>query len=134
MLVVIAIIAMLAALVAPQVFRNVGDSRVSAARTQLEMLSTALDGYRLDNGVYPSTEQGLDALARRPSTGDVPVNWRGPYLRRAVPLDPWGHAYVYRLEFHGDQETLVLTSLGRDGRDGGSGEDADIAVSEVVSR
>jgi general secretion pathway protein G len=125
-LVVLAIIATLAALVGPAVFRNVGDSRAQAARSQLELFALALEQYRLDNHVYPSTEQGLAALRTMPVTGEPPRKWRGPYLRRVVPYDPWGRAYLYTSPGRENSETYDLYSLGRDGRAGGEGEDADI--------
>jgi general secretion pathway protein G len=126
MLVIIAIIAVLAAVVAPEVFRNVGDANAAAARQQIEILSTALDSYRLDNHAYPTTEQGLPALRTEPATGEKPRNWRGPYLRRAVPRDPWGNAYVYVSPGRVNPQGFDLYSLGRDGREGGEGEDADV--------
>src|SRR5215211_503890 len=100
LLVVIAIIATLAGIVAPAVFRNVGDAKASAAKSQLEMLALALNSYRLDNDRFPSTEQGLQALRAMPAvadaeSGELPRNWRGPYLSRVVPPDPWGRPYVY---------------------------------------
>jgi general secretion pathway protein G len=125
-LVVLAIIATLAALVGPSVFRNVGDSRTQAARSQLELFALALEQYRLDNHVYPATEQGLAALRTMPTTGEPPRNWRGPYLRRVVPDDPWGRAYLYEAPGRENPETYDLSSLGRDGRRGGEGEDADV--------
>ena len=125
-LVVLAIIATLAALVGPSVFRNVGDSRVHAAKSQVELFALALEAYRLDNHVYPSTEQGLAALRTLPVTGEPPRNWRGPYLRRVVPNDPWGRAYLYVAPGRENSETYDLYSLGRDGRPGGDGEDADV--------
>ena len=82
-LVVIVVIAILATLVAPNLFRNVDDARVATARTQIETFGTALDAYRLDNGTYPSSAQGLNALWERPTT-NAPPNWRSPYLRQAV--------------------------------------------------
>jgi general secretion pathway protein G len=125
-LVVLAIIATLAALVGPSVFRNVGDSRTQAAKSQLELFGLALEQYRLDNHVYPATEQGLAALRTMPVTGDLPRNWRGPYLRRVVPDDPWGRPYTYVAPGRENPETYDLYSLGRDSRPGGEGEDADI--------
>ena len=92
-LVVIVVIAILATIVAPSLFRNVGDARTATAKTQIETFGTALDAYRLDNGAYPSTAQGLGALWQRP-TVDAPNNWKSPYLRKAVPKDPWGHDYA----------------------------------------
>jgi general secretion pathway protein G len=90
LLVVIVVIGILAAVVAPDIFRNVGDANVSAARTQIENLGLALDQYRLDNHVYPSSEQGLAALRAQATSGTPPARWRGPYLKREIPSDPWG--------------------------------------------
>ncbi|MGH7674512.1 MAG: type II secretion system major pseudopilin GspG [Gemmatimonadales bacterium] len=126
LLVVIAVIAILAGLVGPMVFRNVGDAKTSAAKAQLELFGLALDQYRLDNDYYPSTVQGLEALRSAP-TGEPPVrNWRGPYLRKPVPLDPWGRAYVYRSPGEANPQGYDLVTYGRDGKPGGEGEDADI--------
>jgi general secretion pathway protein G len=125
-LVVIAVIAVLAALVAPNVFRHVGGAKDSAARAQVEMLGAALDAYRLDNGRYPTTSQGLDALMGEPTVEPRPTNWRGPYLRRAVPLDPWGNAYWYESPGTFNPRGYDLVSFGADGQPGGEGEDADI--------
>ncbi len=124
-LVVIVVIAVLASLVAPNLFRNVDDARVAAAKAQIESLITALDTYRLDNGRYPSTAQGLAALRERP-TVDPPANWREPYLRKAVPDDPWGRPYVYVSPGRENPGSFDLLSYGADGRPGGSGADADI--------
>jgi general secretion pathway protein G len=126
MLVVIAIIATLAAVVAPAVFRNVGDAKVNAAKSQIELFALALDAYRMDNDTYPSSEQGLAALRTMPNGGEPPRNWRGPYLRRTVPLDPWGRAYVYASPGRENPTSYDLYTLGRDGKQGGDGEDADI--------
>ena len=89
----IVVIAILATLVAPNVFQHVGAAKSATARSQIEMLSAALDAYRLDNGKYPTTQQGLSALWEMP-TVDPPANWKAPYLRKAVPLDPWGKPFV----------------------------------------
>jgi general secretion pathway protein G len=125
LIVVIAIIATLVAVVAPQVFNNVGDAKTTAARSQLEMFSLALESYRIDNNLYPSTAQGLSALREPPSLGEPAINWRGPYLRRTIPVDPWGRSYVYLSP--GEQNPQFdLYTLGRDGKIGGTGEDADI--------
>jgi general secretion pathway protein G len=126
LLVVIAIIAVLAAVVAPSVFRNVGDAKQAAARSQVELFGTALNQYRLDNDTYPITEQGLGALRGMPTTGDPPRNWRGPYLSRVVPLDPWGRPYLYVSPGAENPQSYDLYSLGRDGTPGGEGEDADV--------
>jgi general secretion pathway protein G len=126
MLVVITVIAILASLVTPMVFRNVGDAKVSAARAQVEVFGLALDAYRLDNDYYPSTAQGLEALRRAPPGAPPARNWRGPYLKKAVPLDPYGRPYLYRSPGDSNPDTYDLLSLGRDGAPGGSGEDADV--------
>jgi general secretion pathway protein G len=125
-IVVIIVLALLAGLVAPQIFGRVSEARGATARTQIELLGTALDNYRLDNGAYPSTEQGLGALREKPTRAPIPSNWRGPYLRKDVPNDPWDRPYIYR--FPGDRNagSYDLSSLGRDGKTGGTGEDADI--------
>ena len=126
LLVVIAIIATLAGIVAPEILRHTSDAKAQAAASQVEMLSLALDTYRLDNGSYPSTEQGLSALRVMPTIGGAPQNWRGPYLRRTVPSDPWGRPYSYASPGRYNRGGFDLFSLGRDGRSGGEHEDADI--------
>jgi general secretion pathway protein G len=93
------------------------------ARAQIEAIEKALDQYRLDTRRYPTLEQGLDVLTSRPANEP---NWSGPYLKKAVPADPWGRAYVYRIP--GEKKEFDIYSLGRDGKAGGSGEDADIGV------
>lgn len=123
LLVVMVIIGLLAGFVAPRYFAQVGKSQVKMARAQLDALDKALDQFRIDVGRYPSTEEGLQALVSRPNNE---ANWAGPYLKKAVPLDPWGHPYLYELpSTHGAD--FDLTSYGRDGRPGGSGEDADLS-------
>lgn len=126
LLVVIGVLGILAALVAPNVFRHVSSAKDVAARSQIELLGAALDAYRLDNDRYPTTAQGLEALRREPTSDPVPTNWRGPYLRKEVPTDPWGHPYVYRSPGVANPWSYDLLSYGRDGREGGDGEDADI--------
>ena len=125
MLVVLVILGLLAGLIGPQLFGRVGEAKATTARTQMELLGVALDSYRLDNGNYPVTAQGLEALMVRPSRQPAPMNWRGPYLRKAVPNDPWGKPYVYASPTRGG-ESFELRSLGRDGAEGGTGEDADL--------
>jgi general secretion pathway protein G len=130
MLVVITVIAILAAVIAPTIFRNVGDAKAAAARSQLQIFELALDAYRLDNDYYPSTTQGLSALVLSP-TGDPPApRWRGPYLKRRIPDDPWGRPYEYRSPGGGSPDGYEMLSLGRDGQPGGTGEDADISPGE----
>ena len=124
-LVVIVVIAILATLIAPNIFRNVGDARVATARTQIETLATALDSYRLDNGGYPSTGQGLNALWQRPAS-NPPPNWREPYVRKPVPRDPWGHEFIYISPGKVNPQSYDLLSYGADGKPGGEGDNADI--------
>jgi general secretion pathway protein G len=121
LLVVVVIIGLLAGFVAPRYFGQVGKSEVATAKAQIDALEKALDQYRLDTGRYPSTELGLKALVERPP--DEP-KWNGPYLKKSVPLDPWGKPYLYKVP--GPKWDFELVSYGRDGRPGGSGEDADI--------
>ncbi len=125
-LVVITVIAILASLVTPMVFRNVGDAKASAGRAQVEILGLALDAYRLDNDYYPSSAQGLEALRQLPAGEPAARNWRGPYLKKPVPLDPYGRPYVYRSPGEANPSAYDLQSFGRDGELGGTGEDADI--------
>jgi general secretion pathway protein G len=126
LIVVIVVLGLLAGLVAPQIFGRVSEAKAVTARTQIELLATALDSYRLDNGGYPTTAQGLAALTQAPTSAPVPTSWRGPYLRKAVPLDPWGRAYVYASPGERNPRGFDLHSLGRDGQVGGEGEDADV--------
>ena len=121
LLVVIAIIGLLAGYVAPRYFSQIGKSEVGVARAQIDAFDKALDQYRLDTGRYPSTEQGLGALNTRPANEP---KWLGPYLKKTVPLDPWGRAYVYKQP--GDHAEYDLLSYGKDGALGGAGEAADI--------
>jgi general secretion pathway protein G len=123
LLVVIVIIGLLAGYVAPRYFGQVGRSEVQVARSQIEALEKALDQFRLDTRHYPTAEQGLDALVVKPTNEQ---SWTGPYLKKAVPNDPWGHAYVYRTP--GQKGEFDLFSYGRDGKPGGAGEDADIGT------
>jgi len=125
-LVVIIVLGMLAALVGPRILGRVSEAKSAAARTQIELLGLALDGYRLDNGTYPSTEQGLAALDEKPAREPLPSNWRGPYLRKVVPIDPWGRPYIYQSPGEHGPFSYDLSTLGRDGQPGGSEEDADL--------
>ena len=126
LVVVIAIIATLAAVVAPAVFRNDGDAKQGSAKSQIEMMGMALTSYRLDNDAFPTSEQGLAALRTSSTLGEPPRNWRGPYLTRVVPNDPWGRPYVYVAPGVENPASYDLYTLGRDGKQGGEGEDADV--------
>jgi general secretion pathway protein G len=122
LLVVMVIIGLLAGFVAPRYFAQVGKSQVKAARAQIDALDKALEQYRLDVGHLPTAEQGLAALNIQPP-GEA--SWTGPYLKKAVPADPWGNAYVYAAPGSHDND-FDLLSYGKDGRPGGSGENADV--------
>lgn len=125
-LVVVVIIAVLASLVAPNVFRHVDTAKNVTAQAQIASLSAALDAYRLDNGRYPTSAQGLAALWVAPSADPRPSNWRGPYLRQPPPADPWGAPYLYRAPGDHMPSAFDLSSMGADGAVGGTGENADI--------
>ena len=122
LLVVVAIIGLLAAYVGPKYFAQVGKSEQSVAKSQVEAFSRALGTYRLDVGNFPSTEEGLNALVSKPPNA---AKWNGPYLDKAVPLDPWGRPYTYRSpgEHGGDFDIM---SFGKDGQPGGTGDAADV--------
>lgn len=133
MLVVLVVLGLLAGLIGPQLFGRVGEAKATTAKTQMELIGVALDSYRLDNGAYPITAQGLEALNSRPTRAPAPLNWRGPYLRKAVPVDPWGRPYLFLAPSRGG-EGYELRSLGRDGAEGGAGEDADLGGPGTASR
>ena len=116
LLIVMVILGLLASLVAPSMFGKVDSSKQKAAQAQMEMLSTALDMYRLDLGSYPNS---LDSLI----TSNAP-GWQGPYLPKEVPADPWGNTYVYK--FPNDTGAFSLMSYGSDGKQGGEGTESDI--------
>jgi len=121
LLVVLVIIGLLAGYVGPKYFSQIGKSEVKTTQAQIGALEKALDQYRIDTGHYPTTEQGLAALNAKPA--DEP-RWDGPYLKKAVPNDPWGKPFQYRMP--GEHGELDLFSFGRDGAPGGSGDGADI--------
>lgn len=122
MLVVMVIIALFAAVVGPSLFKNADTARVTATRTQINAFMTALGSYKLDTGVFPTTEQGLQALRAKPANAN---QWNGPYMPKEIPVDPWGHAYVYRYPgTNGDEPDII--SYGADGKEGGEGINADI--------
>ena len=122
MLVVVTIIALFATLVAPGMFKQGDKAKMVAARVQINNFEQALTQYKLNTGLFPTTEQGLEALRTKPAN----VNqWDGPYLRKEIPIDPWGHAYVYKFPGeHGEEPDII--SYGADGQAGGEGTAADI--------
>lgn len=128
-MVVVVILSILAVVIVPRVIDRPDQARVARARADIAALSAALSLYRLDNGAYPTTDQGLQALASRPTSPPVPANWaQNGYIDR-VPADPWGRAYQYLVPgVHGQFDVF---SLGADGRPGGTGADADIGNWQV---
>lgn len=121
LLLVLVIIGLLAALVAPTLYQRIKPAKQSVARAQIENFATALDNYYIDVGRYPNVQEGLKALRVRPEGVE---RWNGPYLKKDVPPDPWGGAYVYRAP--GRSGGYEIVSYGADGKEGGDGEDADI--------
>ncbi len=131
MLVVIAIIGLIMGLVGPRVLGSLGESKVKAAKLQIESFSSSLDLFYLDTGRYPTGSESLTALAQRPDNAAV---WNGPYLKTgSVPTDPWGQVYIYRAP--AELGPYEIVSLGSDGQEGGTGTAADISSeSGVASR
>jgi general secretion pathway protein G len=121
LLVVMVIIGLLAGYVGPRYFAQIGKSEIKAARAQIDSLDKSLEQFRLDTGHFPTTEQGLPALITRPANES---RWDGPYLKKDVPLDPWGNHYVYKMP--GEHGDFDLLSFGKDGQSGGTAESADI--------
>lgn len=121
LLVVMAIIGLLAGYVGPRYFAQIGKSEVKVAKAQLDALEKALEQFRLDTGHYPTQEQGLAAIIKKPNNEP---RWEGPYLKKELPLDPWGRAFIYKVP--GERGEFDLVSLGKDGAPGGAGEAADI--------
>ena len=129
MLVVIAIIGLIMGLIGPRVLNYLSESKVKAAKIQMQSFASALDLFNLDAGRYPSSSEGLDALVHR--TPGVTA-WNGPYLKGGnVPMDPWGHPYLYRVP--GQHNAFDIVSLGADGAEGGSGVAADISLDTLTS-
>jgi len=123
-LVVVVILGLLAALIVPRIMDRPDEARVVAAKSDISAIASALKLYRLDNGSYPTTEQGLQALVKKPSTGDIPPNWKqGGYLER-LPKDPWGTDYQYLSP--GVYGEIDIFSYGADRKPGGEGYAADI--------
>lgn len=121
-MVVVIILGILTAIVAPNIIGRVGDAQVTAAKQTIRSIEGALRMYRLDNFNYPNTEQGIEALSKKP-IGQNARNWKGPYLDR-IPEDPWGNKYLYT--YPGLNGEFDVYTYGRDGQPGGDGDDADI--------
>ncbi len=122
LLVVLVIIGVLGALIVPNLFSSLDDARVTAARTDIKQLSESLKRYKIDNQRYPSAEQGLDALVRKPTATPTPPNWK-PYVEK-LPSDPWGRPYQFLNP--GVNGEIDVFSFGADGQPGGEGSNADI--------
>ncbi|MEW6162292.1 MAG: type II secretion system major pseudopilin GspG [Nitrospirota bacterium] len=125
-IVVVFILSLLAAIVAPRIIGRTEDARIAEAKVQIRNFETAIKLFKMDNGFYPDTQQGLAALIEKPTIGRIPNNYReGGYLeQKKIPMDPWGNPYIYVAPgLHGDFDIL---SLGADGKEGGEGKDADI--------
>jgi len=121
LLVVLVVLGLLVSIVGPRYFNQLGKSEAKAAQTQIASIAKALDMYRIDVGRYPTTEQGLAALSTAPPNE---AKWRGPYLQKSVPPDPWGRAYVYKSP--GEAGEFDLLSYGKDGSPGGTDDNADV--------
>jgi general secretion pathway protein G len=128
LLVVILILAILAALIVPRVINRTGDAKRAKAASDIAVLTSALNQFRLDCDRFPTTEEGLDALRVQP--GDV-TGWRGAYLEKAIPPDPWGNPYVYEYPGPGGDDTFTVVSYGADGAPGGEGDASDIGAEET---
>jgi len=125
LLVVMVILVLLASVVTMVVIKRVEDAKHAKAVADIASIENALDQFYLHNGRYPATEEGLDALRVKPQTEDLP-HWDGPYVKKAIPTDPWAREYVYLCPGEHNPDSYDLYSLGRDGREGGTGNDADI--------
>ncbi|MCP4753193.1 MAG: type II secretion system major pseudopilin GspG [Proteobacteria bacterium] len=124
-MIVIVIMAGMVAIVGPMLFGKLDEAKIDQAKIQMKNLMAAMDLYHLDNSVYPTTDQGIEALLDKPEVGVIPGSWRGPYLRGAkIPKDPWNYDYFYQ----SDGSTVLMKSLGADGSEGGEGINADIVL------
>ena len=121
-MVVVVILGILAALVVPKIISRPDEARVVKAKQDVMSIQSALDLYKLDNGFYPTTDQGIHALVQRPSNGQMPSNWQS-YLK-SVPKDPWGHDYIYLNP--GEHDDVDVFTYGADGQPGGTGTNADV--------
>lgn len=129
LMIVIIIIGLLAGLVGPRLFGKLTQAKQKAAKAQIELFGTALDAFRLDVGRYPTTEEGLKALREKPSGVE---EWKGPYLPKDIPLDPWGRPYIYKCP--GEHGEYDLLSYGLDGVEGGEGENQDVVSWKDTSK
>jgi general secretion pathway protein G len=121
LLIVLVIVGLLAALVGPTLYQQIKPAKQSAARAQIENFATALDSFFIDVGRHPTTQEGLAVLRSKPDSAE---KWKGPYLKKEIPLDPWGNAYVYASP--GRSGGYEIVAYGADGREGGEDDNADI--------
>jgi len=121
LLIVLVIIGLMAALVGPTLYKRINPAKTSIAQTQIENFMNALDGYFVDVGKYPSAQQGLSALRNQPAGM---LKWNGPYLKKEIPLDPWGNSYIYRSP--GRSGGFEIISYGADGAESGAGDGKDV--------
>ncbi|NWG02303.1 MAG: type II secretion system major pseudopilin GspG [Syntrophaceae bacterium] len=128
-MIVVIIIGLLAALVAPRLFGKLTMAKQKSAKAQIELFGMALDAFRLDTGRYPTTEEGLKALREKPSGIE---NWNGPYLPKEIPVDPWGKPYIYKSP--GEHGDFDLLTYGLDGVEGGEGENQDVVSWKDVGK
>ncbi len=126
-MVVVVILGILGALIVPNIIGRPDEARVTAARADIQQVGNSLELYRLDNGVYPSSDQGLDALVEEPAGFPEPRNWNPQGYLKRLPVDPWGEPYLY----YNEDRTIEVYSFGADRKDGGEGIDADIRLSEL---
>lgn len=126
-MVVVVILGILGALIVPNIIGRPDEARVTAARADIQQVGNSLELYRLDNGVYPSSDQGLDALVEEPAGFPEPRNWNPQGYLKRLPVDPWGEPYLY----YNEDRTIEVYSFGADRKDGGEGIDADIRLSEI---
>lgn len=126
LIVVMVIVGILASVVVLQVVKNTEKAKRTKALADIETLGAAVDSYAAENGDYPTTEQGLQALREKPASAPLPRNWNGPYIKRAVPTDSWGNAYVYVSPGEHSPDSFDLSSYAKDGAPGGQDWDEDI--------
>lgn len=132
LMVVIVILGILATVLLPKIINRPDEARVTKAKSDIKTIESALKLYKLDNGMYPTTEQGLSALIKKPEIEPIPKNWKnGGYLdTNKIPVDPWGNPYIYRSPGDNGRDYEII-SLGADGKEGGEGVNADIKSYEV---
>lgn len=126
-LIVVVIIGFLASTIGPELFSRVSQAQRTTAQNQLDIFKMALNNYRIDNGRYPTTDQGLEALIKKPTSSPVPQSWNGPYLeKKQIPSDPWGNSYHYQYSGQHNSHSYDLWSNGADNQQGGTGDNSDV--------